>query len=54
MLRGLVENEAFYMGVSLGINLYQQRIITAHEKKQSLKIGENLYYIQEGNGYRKS
>lgn len=43
-----LENEAFYMGMSLGINIYQQKIVTAHERKEPLKIGENLYYIQDG------
>lgn len=45
----LLENEAFCYGVSVGINLYQQKIISAHERKEPLKIGDNtLYYIQDG------
>lgn len=48
MSRGLVENEEFYTGIAVGVNLYQQKVVMAHEKKQPLKIGENLYYIQDG------
>lgn len=48
MSRGLVENETFYTGITVGVNLYQQKVVMAHEKKQPLKIGENLYYIQDG------
>ncbi len=44
----VLENEAFYSGVALGINIYQQKVVTAHERKEPLKIGENLYYIQNG------
>lgn len=44
----VLENEAFYSGVALGINIYQQKVVTAHERKEPLKIGENLYYIQSG------
>lgn len=48
MSRGLVENEAFYTGIAVGVNLYKQKVVTAHERKEPLKIGENLYYIQNG------
>lgn len=44
----MIEDEAFYSGVAVGINIYQQKVITAHERKEPLKIGENLYYIQDG------
>ena len=43
-----MENEAFCMGVSVGINLYQQKVVSAHERKKPLKIGDNLYYVQSG------
>lgn len=43
-----MENEAFCNGVVVGINLYQQKIVTAHARKKPLKIGDNLYYIQDG------
>ena len=42
------ENEVFCMGVSVGINLYQQRVISAHNRKEPLIIGENLYYLESG------
>jgi len=47
-LSDLLGNEAFCMGVSVGIGLYQQKVVTAHEQKKPLKIGDNLYYVQDG------
>lgn len=45
----LLENEAFASGVAVGIGLYQQKVVMAHERKEPLKIGDNtLYYIQDG------
>ena len=44
----LLENEAFCMGVRVGIGLYQQKVVTAHEQKKPLKIGDSLYYVQDG------
>lgn len=44
----LLKNEAFVNGVNIGINLYQQKIITAHERKEPLIINDNTYYIQDG------
>ena len=44
-----MNNEAFCYGMAVGINLYQQKIISAHERKEPLKIGDGtLYYIQDG------
>lgn len=43
-----MENEAFCNGVAVGINLHQQKVITASERKEPLKIGEELYYVQNG------
>ena len=45
---GLLKNETFATGIAVGVNLYEQKIITAHQRKEFLKIGENLYYIQDG------
>ena len=42
----LLDNEVFCSGVEVGIALHQQRVITAHERKEPLKIGDNLYYLQ--------
>lgn len=44
----LLKNDAFCTGVAVGINIYQQKVIEAYKRKESLKIGENLYYIQDG------
>ena len=44
----LLERQAFCMGILFGISLYEQKVVMAHEKKQHLKIGENLYYVQDG------
>lgn len=48
MSKELMENEAFCTGLICGINLYQQKVVTAHERKESLKIGDEFYYIQSG------
>ena len=44
----LMESEAFCTGVSVGIALHQQKVVNASERKEHLKIGENLYYVQDG------
>lgn len=44
----LLENEMFCTGVAVGINLHQQKVVTAHERKEPIKIGDNLYYMQDG------
>lgn len=43
-----MENEAFFYGVVLGISLYQQKVISAHKQKKALKIGDAVYYLQDG------
>lgn len=43
-----VFERAFCSGIAFGISLYQRMIISAHERKKPLKIGEDLYYIQNG------
>ena len=48
MLNELFESEAFCTGVSVGIALHQNKVINAAEKKEHLKIGDNLYYVQDG------
>lgn len=47
-LEGLEENEAFVTGVVTGINLYQNKVVTAHERKEGIIIGDNAYYVQSG------
>ncbi len=44
----LMNNEAFCTGVHVGISLCQQKVIAAHKRKEPLKIGDKLYYVQDG------
>ena len=44
----MIESEAFCTGVAVGINLHQQKVVMASERKEPLKIGDNLYYVQNG------
>ena len=44
----LLKNEVFCTGVNVGINLYQQKIIAAHKRKEPIKIGDTLYFLQIG------
>lgn len=44
----MIESEAFSTGVAVGINLHQQKVVMASESKEPLKIGDNLYYVQNG------
>ncbi len=48
MSEELMENDAFVNGVAVGVNLYQERVITAHRRNEPLIIGDNLYYLQSG------
>lgn len=47
-MKDLIENEAFCTGVAVGINIHQQKVITAHERREPLKIGDELYFLQTG------
>ncbi len=47
-MKDLMENEAFCTGVAVGINIHQQKVITAHERKEPLKIGDEIYFLQTG------
>ncbi len=44
----LLENEAFGVGLNVGINLYQQKVIAAHKWKEPLIVGDELFYLQSG------
>ena len=44
----LMDNEAFYYGLICGINIFQQKIITAHKRREYLMIDGNVYYVQSG------
>lgn len=43
-----MKNEAFCTGVAVGVVLHQQKVVIAHERKEPLIIGDNLYYLQDG------
>lgn len=47
-MKELEENEAFVTGISVGISLYQSKVVTAHDRREPIKIGETLYYLQSG------
>lgn len=47
-MKEIIESESFCCGVSVGINLHQQKVIMASERKEPLKIGDELYYVQNG------
>ncbi len=47
-MNDLLENEAFSIGVATGISLYQNKVVTAHERKEAIIIGDNTYYVQSG------
>lgn len=47
-MENLLENEIFCKGVIAGINIYQQRILTAYKRKEPIKIADNLFYLQSG------
>lgn len=46
-MRKLIER-AFCNGIAVGICLYQRAVVAAHKQKKPLKIGDNLYYVQDG------
>ena len=43
-----MENEAFVNGIAVGIHLHQQKVIQAHKRKEPLRVGDTLYYLQDG------
>lgn len=48
-MNDLLDNEAFYYGLICGIKIFQQKIITAHKRKEHIMIDDgNVYYIQSG------
>lgn len=48
MSNELLENEAFANGIVVGIQLHQQKVIAAHRRKEPLKVGDDLFYLQSG------
>lgn len=47
-MNGRMEDEMFMRGVKAGVCLYQNVVIKAHERKDALMIGDELYYLQSG------
>lgn len=47
-MKDLLENEGFVTGVAVGINIHQQKVLTAYEEGEPLKINGELYFIQSG------
>lgn len=45
---GLMESQAFAYGVAVGIDLHQQKVVTAQKRKEPVVISDTLYYIQDG------
>lgn len=43
-----MESEVFCSGVVAGIGLHQQKVVNAAENKEPVKIGDELYYVQNG------
>ncbi len=44
----LLQNEAFFTGVIVGINLFQERILEMHRRGLPLMIEGDLFYLQTG------
>lgn len=47
-MEGLQENETFCVGVAVGLNLYQRKILEVHRKREPLMINGDVYYLQGG------
>lgn len=45
-MKDLLDNEAFSIGVATGISLYQSKVVTAHERKLPIRIGDKTFYVQ--------
>lgn len=43
-----MENDAFCIGVAVGIKLYEKKVVNASKEKTHLKIDEELYYVKNG------
>lgn len=43
-----LENEAFANGIVVGIQLHQFRVLAAHDRKEPIKIADELFYLQSG------
>lgn len=45
---GLMESQEFAYGIAIGIGLHQQKVVSAHKRKEPVKIGDTLYFLQDG------
>ena len=48
MNESLFKSNEFCMGVSVGLDLDQRKVIETHKKREPLMINGNLYYLQDG------
>lgn len=48
-MKDLPESEDFVTGIAVGINIHQQRVLTAHERKEPLEINGEKYFVQSGS-----
>lgn len=48
-LDDLPESGGFATGIAVGISIHQQKILTAYEEGEPLKINGELYFIQSGS-----
>lgn len=46
-MESLSESETFCKGIAVGISIYQQKVITAHDRKEPLEINGKSYYIKD-------
>ena len=44
----LMENEIFCTGVTVGIQIHQDRVVEAHKRREPRVIGDTIYYLQDG------
>lgn len=44
----LFRSNEFCMGVAVGLDLYQRKVIETHRKREPLMINGDLYYLQDG------
>ena len=45
-MKELLENNEFVEGIAVGVSLYQNVVLAAHERKEPLKIVNDLYFVQ--------
>lgn len=43
-----MENKVFVAGMAVGIQIHQDRVVTANRRREPIRIGEEIFYIQSG------